>query len=48
MRTPQEQTPPLGVGLETPLARPLNFPLGCGPATEMINRAKMFSVVPYL
>ena len=23
-------TPPLGVGLETPQARPLNFPLGCG------------------
>ena len=22
---------PLGVGLETPLARPLNFPPGCGP-----------------
>ena len=25
------ETPLSGVGLETPLARPLNFPLGCGP-----------------
>ena len=28
---PDPSTSPLGVGLETPQARPLNFPLGCGP-----------------
>ena len=26
-----DTTPPPGVGLETPQARPLNFPPGCGP-----------------
>ena len=28
---PDPSTSPLGVGLETPLARPLNFPPWCGP-----------------
>ena len=28
---PDPSTFPLGVGLETPLARSLNFPPGCGP-----------------
>ena len=34
LQTPSDQTPqrpPPDVGLETPQARPLNFPTGCGP-----------------
>ena len=33
---------PLGVGLETPQARPLNFPLGCEPGDTPLARPLNF------
>ena len=37
---------PLGVGLETPLARPLNFPPGCGPGDPFWRPARHAGIPP--